>query len=122
VKATTVGIGAIARRTWAALARKSRRRAEAEAPKPARNAAAAPQPAASNGAAKQAPPSVQRIAAENNVDLSGVSAARQAMAVVTKSDALAIIENRGAQQQQRGAAHPPLARPHRQRPRRARAR
>jgi 2-oxoglutarate dehydrogenase E2 component (dihydrolipoamide succinyltransferase) len=75
---------------------------KAEAPKPA------PQPAASNGAAKQAPPSVQRIAAENNTDLSGVSGSGRD-GRVTKADALAIIENRGAQQQQAPAAHPPLA-------------
>ena len=105
----TVGIGAILGRMGGAGASSgppaSSRQEEtpapkAEAPKPA------PQPAAaSNGAAKQAPPSVQRIAAENNVDVSAVSGTGKD-GRVTKADALAIIENRGAQQQQ---AHPPLA-------------
>jgi 2-oxoglutarate dehydrogenase E2 component (dihydrolipoamide succinyltransferase) len=84
---------------------------KAEAPKPVSPPAptSAPQPAAaSSGAAKQAPPSVQRIAAENNVDVSGVTGSGRD-GRVTKADALAIIENRGAQQQQAPAAHPPLA-------------
>ena len=98
----TVSIGALLGRLGGAAAQPAPAAPKAEAPKPA------PQPAASNGAAKQAPPSVQRIAAENNTDLSGVSGSGRD-GRVTKADALAIIENRGAQQQQAPAAHPPLA-------------
>ena len=98
----TVSIGALLGRLGGAGAQPAPAAPKAEAPKPA------PQPAASNGAAKQAPPSVQRIAAENNTDLSGVSGSGRD-GRVTKADALAIIENRGAQQQQAPAAHPPLA-------------
>jgi 2-oxoglutarate dehydrogenase E2 component (dihydrolipoamide succinyltransferase) len=104
----TVGIGAILARMGGAGAQPAPSAPKAEAPKPA-SPPPAPQPApASNGAAKQAPPSVQRIAAENNTDLSGVSGSGRD-GRVTKADALAIIENRGAQQQQAPAAHPPLA-------------
>ena len=98
----TVSIGALLGRLGGAAAQPAPAAPKAEAPKPA------PQPAASNGAPKQAPPSVQRIAAENNTDLSGVSGSGRD-GRVTKADALAIIENRGAQQQQAPAAHPPLA-------------
>ncbi|MEQ1819163.1 MAG: 2-oxoglutarate dehydrogenase complex dihydrolipoyllysine-residue succinyltransferase [Terricaulis sp.] len=103
----TVGIGAILGRMGGAGAQPAPSAPKAEAPKPV-SPPPAPQPAAaSNGAAKQAPPSVQRIAAENNADLSGViGSGRDGR--VTKADALAIIENRGAQQQA-PAAHPPLA-------------
>ncbi len=62
----------------------------AEAPKPAQ--AAPPQPA-SDGGARQAPPSVQRIAAEGNIDVSGLSGSGKD-GRITKSDALAIIEGR----------------------------
>ena len=104
----TVGIGAILARMGGAGAQPAPSAPKAEAPKPA-SPPPAPQPApASNSAAKQAPPSVQRIAAENNTDLSGVSGSGRD-GRVTKADALAIIENRGAQQQQAPAAHPPLA-------------
>ncbi len=104
----TVVIGAILARMGGAGAQPAPAAQKAEAPKPA-PPAPAPQPAsASNGAAKQAPPSVQRIAAENNANLSGVSGSGRD-GRVTKADALAIIENRGAQQQQAPAAHPPLA-------------
>ncbi|MBK6705082.1 MAG: 2-oxoglutarate dehydrogenase complex dihydrolipoyllysine-residue succinyltransferase [Caulobacteraceae bacterium] len=104
----TVGIGAILARMGGAGAQPAPSAPKAEAPKPA-SPLPAPQPAAaSTGAAKQAPPSVQRIAAENNADLSGVSGSGRD-GRVTKADALAIIENRGAQQQQAPAAHPPLA-------------
>ncbi len=104
----TVGIGAILARMGGAGAQPAPSAPKAEATKPA-SPPPAPQPApASNGAAKQAPPSVQRIAAENNTDLSGVSGSGRD-GRVTKADALAIIENRGAQQQQAPAAHPPLA-------------
>jgi 2-oxoglutarate dehydrogenase E2 component (dihydrolipoamide succinyltransferase) len=103
----TVNIGALLGRLGGAGAQPAATPAapKAEAPKPA--AAPAPQPAAGNGAAKQAPPSVQRIAAENNADLSGVTGSGRD-GRVTKADALSIIENR-AQQQQAPAAHPPLA-------------
>jgi 2-oxoglutarate dehydrogenase E2 component (dihydrolipoamide succinyltransferase) len=108
----TVGIGAILGRMGGAGTQpssgppaSSRQEApapKAEAPKPA------PQPAtSSNGAAKQAPPSVQRIASESGIDVSSVSGSGKD-GRVTKADALAIIENRG-QQQQAPAAHPPLA-------------
>jgi 2-oxoglutarate dehydrogenase E2 component (dihydrolipoamide succinyltransferase) len=102
----TVEIGAILGRMGGAGVQPAAPKAEAkpaEAPKPA-SPPPAPQPTG-NGAAKQAPPSVQRIAAENSVDVSGVSGSGKD-GRVTKADALAIIENRGAQQQQ---AHPPLA-------------
>ncbi|MCA8886277.1 MAG: 2-oxoglutarate dehydrogenase complex dihydrolipoyllysine-residue succinyltransferase, partial [Hyphomonadaceae bacterium] len=101
----TVSIGAILGRMGAGGSEVASAQ-KAEAPKPA-SPPPAPQPAAGNGAAKQAPPSVQRIAAENNADLSGVSGSGRD-GRVTKADALAIIENRGAQQQA-PAAHPPLA-------------
>ncbi|MBX3428087.1 MAG: 2-oxoglutarate dehydrogenase complex dihydrolipoyllysine-residue succinyltransferase [Hyphomonadaceae bacterium] len=101
----TVSIGAILGRMGAGGSEVASAQ-KAEAPKPA-SRPPAPQPAAGNGAAKQAPPSVQRIAAENNADLSGVSGSGRD-GRVTKADALAIIENRGAQQQA-PAAHPPLA-------------
>ena len=104
----TVSIGAILARMGAGGSEVASTPKAAEAPKPA-SPPPAPQPiAASNGAAKQAPPSVQRIAAENNADLSGVSGSGRD-GRVTKADALAIIENRGAQKQQAPAAHPPLA-------------
>ncbi len=105
----TVGIGAVLGRMGGAGAQPAPSAPKAEAPKPA-SPPPAPQPAAtSNGASKQAPPSVQRIAAENNVDVSGVSGSGKD-GRVTKADALAIIENRGAQsQQQAPSAHPPLA-------------
>ena len=104
----TVSIGAILGRMGAGGS-EAATAPKAEAPKSAAvpTPPPAPQPAASNGAAKQAPPSVQRIAAENNADLSGVSGSGRD-GRVTKADALAIIENRGAQQQA-PAAHPPLA-------------
>ena len=100
----TVTIGAILGRMGGAGAQPAPSAPKAEAPKPA-SPPPAPQPAA---ATKQAPPSVQRIAAESNTDLSGVSGSGRD-GRVTKADALAIIENRGAQQQQAPAAHPPLA-------------
>jgi len=105
----TVNIGALLGRLGGAGAQPAATPAapKAEAPKPA-SPPTAPQPAASNGGAKQAPPSVQRIAAENNLDVSGVTGSGRD-GRVTKADALAIIENRGAQQQQAPAAHPPLA-------------
>ncbi len=105
----TVNIGALLGRLGGAGAQPAATPAapKAEAPKPA-SPPPAPQPAASNAGAKQAPPSVQRIAAENNVDVSGVTGSGRD-GRVTKADALAIIENRGAQQQQAPAAHPPLA-------------
>jgi 2-oxoglutarate dehydrogenase E2 component (dihydrolipoamide succinyltransferase) len=109
----TVSIGALLGRLGGAGSQPAATPApKAEAPKPA-SPPPAPQPAANGGAAKQAPPSVQRIAAENKVDVSGVSGSGRD-GRVTKADALAIIENRGTQtqpaaQQQAQAAHPPLA-------------
>jgi 2-oxoglutarate dehydrogenase E2 component (dihydrolipoamide succinyltransferase) len=109
----TVNIGALLGRLGGAGAQPAATPAQkaeapkAEAPKPA--SPPAPQPAGTSSAgAKQAPPSVQRIAAENNVDVSGVTGSGRD-GRVTKADALAVIENRGAQQQQAPAAHPPLA-------------
>jgi len=107
----TVNIGALLGRLGGAGAQVSAAPApKAEAPKPAAapTPPPAPQPAASNGAAKQAPPSVQRIASEGGIDVSGVTGSGRD-GRVTKADALAIIENRGAQQQQAPSAHPPLA-------------
>jgi 2-oxoglutarate dehydrogenase E2 component (dihydrolipoamide succinyltransferase) len=105
----TVTIGALLGRLGGAGAQASASPApKAEAPKPAA-APPAPQPAAASGAAKQAPPSVQRIAAESGISVSGVAGSGKD-GRVTKADALAIIENRGAQaQQQETPAHPPLA-------------
>jgi 2-oxoglutarate dehydrogenase E2 component (dihydrolipoamide succinyltransferase) len=104
----TVGIGAILGRMGGAGAQPTKAEAapapRAEAPKPA--AQPAPQPAAAASAAKQAPPSVQRIAAEGGVDVSAVTGSGKD-GRVTKADALAIIENRGAQTSA-PAAHPPL--------------
>ncbi|MBL8530616.1 MAG: 2-oxoglutarate dehydrogenase complex dihydrolipoyllysine-residue succinyltransferase [Hyphomonadaceae bacterium] len=107
----TVGIGAILGRMGAAGAQAA---AKAEAPKPAEapKTPPAPQPASSsNGAAKPAPPSVQRIAAEAGVDLSGMSGSGKD-GRLTKSDALAIIENRAAAQAplQAKPAQPPAPR------------
>ena len=106
----TVNIGALLGRLGGAGTQPAATPAapKAEAPKPASPPPATQPAPASNGAAKQAPPSVQRIAAENNADLSGVTGSGRD-GRVTKADALAIIENRGAQQQQAPAAHPPLA-------------
>ncbi len=102
----TVGIGAILGRMGGAGAQPAQAAPKAEAPKQeAPNAA--PQQAASNtSAAKQAPPSVQRIAAEAGADLSGVTGSGKD-GRVTKADALAIIENRSTQNTQQ-PAHPPL--------------
>jgi 2-oxoglutarate dehydrogenase E2 component (dihydrolipoamide succinyltransferase) len=105
---STVGIGALLGRLGGAGAQSSSgspSRPEppapkVETPKPA-------QPAAVNGGAKPAPPSVQRIAAEGGIDVSGVSGSGKD-GRVTKADALAIIETRSAAQQQT-TAHPPLA-------------
>ncbi|MGE0741696.1 MAG: 2-oxoglutarate dehydrogenase complex dihydrolipoyllysine-residue succinyltransferase [Hyphomonadaceae bacterium] len=102
-----VTIGALLGRMGAAGAAAAPPQAKpAEAPK----AAAAPGPAplaASNGAAKPAPPSVQRIASEGGVDVSGLSGSGKD-GRLTKSDALAIIEGRGAQTPAAPAPHPPL--------------
>jgi 2-oxoglutarate dehydrogenase E2 component (dihydrolipoamide succinyltransferase) len=104
----TVSIGALLGRLAGAVAQPAPTpAAKAEAPKPV-SPPAARQPVANNGGVKQTPPSVQRIAAENNVDVSGVSGSGRD-GRVTKADALAIIENRNAQaQQQESPAHPPL--------------
>ncbi len=80
---STVNIGALLGRLGAAGAA-----AAAPAPK-----AAAPAPKPGEAAAKPAPPSVQRIAAESSIDLSGVSGSGRE-GRVTKADALAILEQR----------------------------
>jgi len=108
----TVGIGALLGRMGGAGAQPAQSAPKAEAPKAEppkaeEPKAAAPQQPASNGAAKQAPPSVQRIAAEAGVDVSGVTGSGRD-GRVTKADALAIIENRSAQSSQSQGAHPPL--------------
>jgi len=103
----TVTIGALLGRMGGAGAQPAQAAPKAEAPKPAQEApkSAAPQPQAAS-AGKQAPPSVQRIAAESGVDMSGVSGSGKD-GRVTKADALAIIENRSAQRTE-APAHPPL--------------
>ena len=78
-----------------------------EAPKPAPQPQAQPQPQTGNGAPKQAPPSVQRIAAEGGMDVSGLSGSGRD-GRLTKSDALAIIEQRAQQAPAQQTAHPPL--------------
>ena len=99
----TVGIGALLGRLGAAGAQPAAAKAEAaKAPPPA----AKPAPAKANGGDKPAPPSVQRIAAESGVDLSGAAGSGKD-GRVTKADALALIE-KGASQPQPAAAHPPL--------------
>jgi 2-oxoglutarate dehydrogenase E2 component (dihydrolipoamide succinyltransferase) len=104
----TVTIGAILGRMGAADAQaaptkeSAKPAPKAEAPRPP------PQPAANNGAAKQAPPSVQRIAAEAGVDVSGKAGSGKD-GRLTKSDALAIIEGRGATQTE-APAQPLVAR------------
>jgi 2-oxoglutarate dehydrogenase E2 component (dihydrolipoamide succinyltransferase) len=94
----TVNIGALLGRLGAAGAS-----AAPAAPKPA---AAAPAPAPAPKAAesaKPAPPSVQRIASENNLDLSNASGSGRE-GRVTKADALAILEQRAPAP---SAARPP---------------
>jgi 2-oxoglutarate dehydrogenase E2 component (dihydrolipoamide succinyltransferase) len=104
----TVGIGALLGRMGAAGAQPAAAAPKAETPKAA--AAPAPQqPAASNGA-KQAPPSVQRIASEAGVDVSGLSGSGKD-GRLTKSDALSIIENRAASAQPAAPQQTLVARP-----------
>jgi 2-oxoglutarate dehydrogenase E2 component (dihydrolipoamide succinyltransferase) len=94
----TVQIGALLGHLGAAGAQAAPQpAAAAPAPRPA--AAPSPQPARADAASKQAPPSVQRIAAEGGVDLAGMSGSGRD-GRLTKSDALAVIEARaqGAQQ------------------------
>ena len=113
----TVVIGALLGHLGAAGAQAAAQpAAAAPAPKPA--ATPTPQPAAQvprNDGAKQAPPSVQRIAAEGGVDISGLSGSGRD-GRLTKSDALAVIEARaqGAHQapqtlQSTAIAAPPRA-------------
>ncbi|MDX2274172.1 MAG: 2-oxoglutarate dehydrogenase complex dihydrolipoyllysine-residue succinyltransferase [Hyphomonadaceae bacterium] len=97
----TVTIGALLGRLGAAGAAA----APAQAATPL--AAPTPQPAAqprSNGGAQPAPPSVQRIASEGGLDLSGVSGTGRD-GRITKADALAALET------PRPAAHAPPATP-----------
>lgn len=100
----TVEIGALLGRLGAAGATAAAPKAEAPKAPPATPAQAA-KPAAASGA--QNPPSVQRIAAENNVDLTGASGSGKD-GRVTKADALALIEKGGVSQAPAPAAHPPL--------------
>ncbi|MGQ0531560.1 MAG: 2-oxoglutarate dehydrogenase complex dihydrolipoyllysine-residue succinyltransferase [Caulobacteraceae bacterium] len=106
----TVGIGALLGRMGGAGAQPAKSDAKAEPkseskPEPRAETKPAPQPSG-NGASRQAPPSVQRIAAESGIDVSAVAGSGKD-GRVTKADALAIIENRGARQQE-APAHPPL--------------
>jgi 2-oxoglutarate dehydrogenase E2 component (dihydrolipoamide succinyltransferase) len=100
----TVVIGALLAHLGAAGAQAAPQPAAvAPAPKPAAapTPPPAPQPATQpprNDGAKQAPPSVQRIAAESGVDLSGVSGSGRD-GRLTKSDALAVIEARAQKPQ-----------------------
>ncbi len=106
----TVGIGAVLGRMGGAGAQPAKSQApKQEPPKAEQTKPQAPPPPQGNGAAKQAPPSVQRIAAEGGLDVSGVSGSGRD-GRVTKADALAILENRGPQAQQvsQQKAHPPL--------------
>jgi 2-oxoglutarate dehydrogenase E2 component (dihydrolipoamide succinyltransferase) len=110
---TTVQIGALLGRLQAGAGASAAPAAEAKpAPqaeaKPA--AAAQPQSPKSNGdgSSKQAPPSVQRIAAESGVDLAGVSGSGKE-GRLTKADALAVIESRAPTAQSRQAPAIPEA-------------
>ena len=96
----TVQIGALLGRMGAAGAQASAPAPKAEAPK------LAAQPPASNGAAKQAPPSVQRIVAESGIDVSAMAGSGKE-GRLTKSDALAIIEQRATAPVARAPAAPP---------------
>ncbi|UPT62855.1 MAG: 2-oxoglutarate dehydrogenase complex dihydrolipoyllysine-residue succinyltransferase [Hyphomonadaceae bacterium JAD_PAG50586_4] len=103
----TVGIGALLGRMGAAGAQPAAVAPKAEAPKPA--APAVPPPRATAGA-NQAPPSVQRIASEAGVDVSGLSGSGKD-GRLTKSDALSIIENRAASAQPAAPQPALVARP-----------
>ena len=110
----TVGIGAILGRMGGAGAQPAAQAPKAEAPKPEApkpapqpQAQAQPAPQSGNGAPKQAPPSVQRIAAEGGIDVSGLSGSGRD-GRLTKSDALAIIEQRAQQAPAQQQPHPPL--------------
>lgn len=104
----TVGIGALLGRMGAAGAQAAAAAPKAEAPKPA--AAPAPQQPAASAGAKQAPPSVQRIASEAGVDVSGMTGSGKD-GRLTKSDALSIIENRAASAQPAAPQQALVARP-----------
>lgn len=114
----TVQIGALLGRMGAAGAQPSVAKAEPKpAPEPKGDAKPAsapsprptptPQPQPASAAAKQAPPSVQRIAAEGGIDVSGVPGSGRD-GRLTKADALAILENRSAEPAP-APAHPPLS-------------
>ncbi|HEX8899646.1 2-oxoglutarate dehydrogenase complex dihydrolipoyllysine-residue succinyltransferase [Vitreimonas sp.] len=104
----TVGIGALLGRMGGAGAQPAAAAPKAEAPKPA--AAPAPQQPAASAGAKQAPPSVQRIASEAGVDVSGMTGSGKD-GRLTKSDALSIIENRAASAQPAAPQQTLVARP-----------
>ncbi len=106
----TVGIGALLGRMGAAGAQPAAAAApKAEAPKPTAAPPAPQQPPASAGA-KQAPPSVQRLASEAGVDVSGMTGSGKD-GRLTKSDALSIIENRAASAQPAAPQQALVARP-----------
>jgi 2-oxoglutarate dehydrogenase E2 component (dihydrolipoamide succinyltransferase) len=103
---TTVRIGALLGRLGAAGAQPwAAKPVEAPHPSPS------PQPARAEQPKPAAPPSVQRIAAEGGIDLSGVSGSGRD-GRLTKSDALALIEARAqkpATVQPTSVAAPPRA-------------
>ncbi len=95
----SVSIGALLGRMGGAAAQPAPSSPKTETARPvAQSAAQTP------GGAKQSPPSVQRIAAEGGVDVSGIQGSGKD-GRLTKSDALALIEQRAAQP---SPAHPPL--------------
>jgi 2-oxoglutarate dehydrogenase E2 component (dihydrolipoamide succinyltransferase) len=102
----TVTIGAILGRMGEAGAKVSAapKQEAAPAPKPAAQPAPAAAPPRANGGA-QNPPSVQRIAAESGVDLSGAAGSGKD-GRLTKSDALSIIESRAQAPAQAKPAQP----------------
>ena len=106
----TVGIGALLGRLGGAGAQPAVQQPKVEAPKAEPKVEAPkpqPQPQSGNGATKQAPPSVQRIAAEGGIDVSGISGSGRD-GRLTKSDALAIIEQRSQPAPVQQTPHPPL--------------
>jgi len=109
----TVEIGALLGRMGGAGAQPSPQPAQQQAPQPQPQIQPPPPqaqqaPAQSNGGAPQAPPSVQRIAAEGGIDLAAASGSGRD-GRMTKSDALAVLESRA--QAKAPAAQVPAAPP-----------
>jgi 2-oxoglutarate dehydrogenase E2 component (dihydrolipoamide succinyltransferase) len=103
----TVQIGALLGRMGEGATAAPAGQTEAAKPAAAPPPAPAPPPASSgNGATRPAPPSVQRIAAESGIDVSGLAGSGKE-GRLTKSDALAIIEQRA----NAPVAKPPVAPP-----------